>query len=88
MLSIYVNAPGPMQGNFSHNNYNTTLNIPFSVAPQGDSGGPLVVRDLSGLWTLVGITSWGSGCADVGKIGVYSNVAHLKSWIDYTMSQN
>lgn len=39
-------------------------------ACQGDSGGPLIVDG-----TLVGITSWGEGCAAPGKPGVYTRVA-------------
>ena len=37
---------------------------------QGDSGGPLIVDG-----KLVGITSWGEGCAAPGKPGVYTRVA-------------
>lgn len=37
---------------------------------QGDSGGPLVVAG-----KLVGITSWGEGCALPGKPGVYTRVS-------------
>lgn len=39
-------------------------------ACQGDSGGPLVVGD-----TLIGIVSFGDGCAKAGKPGVYTKVS-------------
>lgn len=39
-------------------------------ACQGDSGGPLVVGD-----KLIGIVSWGDGCAKPGKPGVYARVS-------------
>jgi trypsin len=43
----------------------------------GDSGGPLV--DASG--TLVGLVSWGSGCARAGYSGVYTRVGNYISWV-------
>jgi secreted trypsin-like serine protease len=50
---------------------------------QGDSGGPLVVRNVEDTeWLLVGITSWGLGCADDGKPGVYTKVSNYINWID------
>ena len=42
---------------------------------QGDSGGPLLVPALDGTPRLVGATSFGDGCGEPGKPGVYARVA-------------
>ncbi|WP_181699752.1 trypsin-like serine protease [Chthonobacter albigriseus] len=50
-------------------------------ACQGDSGGPLVARRGDGAWAQIGIVSWGAGCAEASRYGVYTRVAAFRDWI-------
>jgi transmembrane protease serine 9 len=47
---------------------------------QGDSGGPLMVPDQKGSFILAGIVSWGEGCGQPSKYGIYTNVATIQKW--------
>jgi secreted trypsin-like serine protease len=48
---------------------------------QGDSGGPIVFRGTGSPPQLIGIVSWGEGCARPGKYGIYTRVARYSSWV-------
>lgn len=45
-------------------------------ACQGDSGGPLVARG-----RLIGLVSWGDGCAKAGSPGVYTRISAAIGWM-------
>ncbi|XP_061572208.1 coagulation factor X [Cololabis saira] len=49
-------------------------------ACQGDSGGPHVTR-YRDTYFVTGIVSWGEGCAQDGKYGVYTQVSKYVRWI-------
>jgi secreted trypsin-like serine protease len=58
---------------------------------QGDSGGPLVLGTTDSTtgntsYTLMGVTSFGEGCAEPNKYGVYVNVANYQSAIASVIS--
>lgn len=55
---------------------------------QGDSGGPMVCKGTDGRYSLHGVTSWGSGCAQPRKPGVYARVSFLLKWIKDNINNN
>lgn len=51
----------------------------------GDSGGPLHCNMRDGRWYLVGITSFGSGCAKPGIPDVFTRLTNYTQWIANTV---
>ncbi|XP_037552681.1 coagulation factor VII [Nematolebias whitei] len=47
---------------------------------KGDSGGPLVTQYKKTVF-LLGIVSWGKGCARPGNYGIYTRVSNYLEWI-------
>lgn len=56
----------------------------------GDSGGPLMcplrTKDGNIRWYVYGVTSYGEGCGEKGKYGLYTNVAKYLKWIKKTIA--
>lgn len=50
-------------------------------ACSGDSGGPIVGVDSLGDYYLVGLVSWGYGCASATRPGVYARVSTFHDWV-------
>jgi len=53
---------------------------------QGDSGGPLVLTQ-GKKQSLVGLTSFGQGCAEPKNPGVYTRVSSFKPWIEQKINE-
>jgi len=52
-----------------------------------DSGGPLVLKSSAGD-TLIGLVSWGDGCARPHQYGVYTKISDVYDWISSTIKSS
>ncbi|XP_069875555.1 chymotrypsinogen B-like [Dipodomys merriami] len=53
----------------------------------GDSGGPLVCEK-GGVWSQVGIVSWGSRECDASMPAVFTRITALLPWVKQTLEEN
>ena len=60
------------------------LELGGADACQGDSGGPLISRSGASAKTdrLRGLVSWGAGCGEAGKPGVYTDMVQHRTWVE------
>ncbi|KAG8452121.1 hypothetical protein GDO86_004061 [Hymenochirus boettgeri] len=56
-------------------------------ACQGDSGGPHVTP-YKDVFFVTGVVSWGEGCAQKGKFGVYTKISKLHKWLKAVLKKN
>ncbi len=81
-----ANAPSAYNGKIDNSMIAAGFDEGGKDSCQGDSGGPLITKE-NGVKTLVGVVSWGQGCARAKKYGIYSNVASAHEWIRTEMSK-
>lgn len=76
------NAPQSYAGDIKESMFCAGFVAGMRDSCQGDSGGPFMAFDGKGGYMLVGVVSWGEGCARPNKYGVYTRIATHLDWIN------
>lgn len=94
MLRVFVNRSLKMpsavfavkvceNASFYRIKINTNKKYPFF---QGDSGGPLQLpREEDGNMEIIGLVSWGRGCARPNLPGIYTKITNYLPWLKETL---
>ena len=86
--SVLTDCPVSMEDRLYDDNIcGYYIDPPKTDSCQGDSGGPFTVEE-DEKHTLVGVVSWGWGCASLDLPGVYSSVSAHREWIDTSIKTN
>jgi secreted trypsin-like serine protease len=81
VLTATCNDPSAYDGRITNNMICAGRRVGGKDSCQGDSGGSLTVEtNLSP--KLAGIVSWGEGCGEPEKVGVYTRVAMYVDWVN------
>ncbi|CAL8305250.1 unnamed protein product [Merluccius merluccius] len=75
------------EGTITDNMICAGLSIGGKDSCQGDSGGPLVSKQ-GNQWILIGVVSFGVGCAEAEFPGVYARVSPYNEWINSHITDN
>jgi len=97
-VDVAVVSQSSCRNNYNYNSNEITDQMLCAVAEggqggkdscQGDSGGPLITKNsgsdgvtAGNNYELIGVVSWGHGCAQADAPGVYARVTKQLSWIN------
>lgn len=78
------NSPSAYNGGVTPNMLCAGYDEGYQDSCKGDSGGPLMLPQTEDLaaWVQIGIVSWGEGCAQVYRYGVYTQLANFAAWVE------